>query len=833
MKLTRIEKLLLIVDFIKEALQKFWQKIYGGRFLKAFACLSILLISIAIFFAIKPKAQALPSCSALADNVTPNPGVNCLYFGLPLCSTIVAPNIPKHRVNCADIVDLPLCSDIVTGDGVSVKPGKNCVELCSNSAYNNPDPDNHPEWVRSVDFAIYNRDCIRFCDSVEEGVLPNPGVNCAERKCHQLVEGSNPVEGVNCNMLPCNLLTPDELNKAKFDDSTQKYCQGDNLKCYQFTQAQLKFMRLRKTNPTCIIHDCAPLVATCGPNDVLNIKNQGAQYQEVYERYINGGISVDSNAFCKQLDCKPVIKSQYRCTSQGLPDNRGIVNIYSVGITSSIKGDDTDIYRNPSCDSTGDGSLCGTVISGDSKDLDRLTNVTNYCYKTIDCNEQKNSQAPECLVATSSPDDDPKKNDPFTSWFYRPKPSDKAINRTTGILWPMRDNLCYSEGQMRDRGWGKKIDFFFFSSWFHSSWIDDVRSPGACNTNHDGNRGTGYAYLCGTGGQLYNRPSEDVAYFEGYAVTDFSGAFPKHKVRICVRYKNTLSLSTCGERTCGVNAWFDDFTSQACGGDVCRDLVIDEENETECMMSDNLSNSSTGDCGSALGSGASLDKYMRVRAVKYNDKICGFLDSKGQFAYNNMFFNGTEYITFNQDDEINPDTSCVNDPTGISPDCHGFSSNSSQGLADRWRTLMRVHYVDNNRPPSTSAELRGYIDKNGKLYREQACPKVTLRVPPPDLYNIGTVSNSERLFSPPVSIRNVTKIRGGSDAIIPAGQIYGKTDFHYPEMKILFGSVVQKMSLGFGYTGYEDQDHAESNPSSPASINLTSTFNGKDYEAWP
>jgi len=833
MKLTRAEKLLLVLDFAKESVQKFWQKIYGAKLLKAFACLSILFVIFAIIFSYKPQAQSLPSCSTLSNTVTPNAGVNCLYYGLPLCSSIVAPAIARHRVNCADIIDLPLCSDIVTGPSVSASPGRNCVDLCSSPSYDNPDPVANPTWVRGVDFAIFNRDCMRFCNDVEPGIVPVPGVNCSERKCHQLTSADVPNPGVNCDLLPCNLLTPDELNKPKFDDERKKFCEGDTIKCHQFTQAQLRYMRLRALNPTCQIHNCRPSVPACGEDDTLNITNQGAAYTSVYSQYINGGLSLTSNLMCRSMNCKPVIKSQYRCVSQPVRDANGRFNIHSVGAlnaVNAITGTDADIYRNPACDSSGDGSVCGTLRLGVDPDHDTISPITSYCFKTVDCNEPSNRTASECLVASNLAGDTTTNIDPFNSWFYRPKPMDKAINTRTGLLLNMNRELCYTTNQMNgEQGWGfhSVINLGLLGTidmgWFQSSWAD-VHSPGACNVPNDGFRGTRYTYLCGNGGTLYNRPSYDVSYFKGYATTTFNNGVTTHKVTVCTRFKNTVALDACGARECGINEWFNQTTSQACGADVCRELTINESDETECSMS-----SGSGMSGSSCAS--EFDDYLRVRAVKYNDKVCAYLDSKGQFAYNGMFLNGTESINFADADEINSGVACVNDPAGTNGNCHGYNSNYNQGQANVWRALLRVHYVDNNRPPSTTADLKGYLDRDGKLYKEQACPKVTLRLPPPDLYNVGTMSNSEKLFAPPVTIRNATQYRGGSDAIIPPGKIYGKTDFHYPEIKVQFGAGIYKMSLGFGYTGDEIGANAESFAASPGFQTITTNFNGKTYEA--
>jgi len=810
----------------------------------------LVIFYCAINFSSKPVAQlSLPTCSSLASSVTPNPGVNCSYYGLPLCNTISPPSSIKHRINCADLIDLPLCSDIVLAPGVSALPGRNCVELCSNAAYGNPDPEADPALVRGIDYAVFNRDCIRFCDDVEPGIIARVGSNCVQRSCHQL-SASDPNPGVNCNLLKCNLLTADELNKAKFEDETKKYCDGDNLKCYSFSQDKLPYLRQRNTNPMCIIHNCTPETASCGPDDVLNVTNQGSSYTAVYDTYINAGLDITSKAFCRRLDCEPIVRSQYRCTVNG----------------TTITGDDTkDIVLNSSCDTT-EKHLCtydGTNISGNatrdiipSKYCDAsgagancvynatdkrsycyqtLSCASNYCVKIIDCNLTANKTKTECLVATNTEDDSSNNVDPFKSWFYRPKPSDAAIDKN-GLIWPMKGDYCYSGESDFYNGlhrWGSQVPIFFnfftgkvIYAWFHSSWIDSVRSPGACRTNHDGNRGTGYVYMCGTDGLLYNKPTgnakSDVAYFQGYATTDFSSSIAKHKVTVCVRFKNTLCLSACGKRECGVNAWFDSLTSQACGGDVCRDLYVSDGNETECLMNESLANGSGGDCA------ATIDTYLRVRAVKYEDRICAFLDSKGQFAYNGMFIDGSGSISFENDDGIHRSKVCMNDLNSTDGSvCKGFDSNSTKESASKWRALQLVHYVDNNRPSSST--VKGYLDRAGKLYREQVCPKVTLKLPPPDLYNLANITNSEKLFTPPIRIRNSVKIRGGEDSIIPAGEVYGKTDFHFPEIRVQFGSNVFRMSLGMGYSGYEKESESENYTLSPSFTTSTTIFNGKSY----
>lgn len=777
MKLTRFEKIILKITIGLEIAWDIVRDFFRTEIAKTIANVAILFCSLYIIFSYKPIAQSLPSCDTLPSNVTPNAGVNCLYFGLPLCRDVVNPN---HRVNCADLVDLPLCSDIVISGGVTAKPGKNCVDLCSLPAYDNPDPAASPPLVRSVDYAIFNKDCIRFCDQLESGITANPGVNCINRKCHQVVSGVTPTDGTNCNIMNCNLLTPDELNKTKFNDSSKKYCNG-NIKCYNFTQAQLPYMKLRTTNPTCLIHNCAPSSPNCGASDVLNITNQDSTYTSVYETYINAGFDISSNAICTPTSCRPLIRVQYRCTTNG----------------TQITGDNSlDTVRNNSCDSTGDGATCNA----------------NYCYLSIDCNLAANQNRSECLVAANVPPINGE--DPFDSWFYRPKPMDKATNGAGIIRDNMRGDFCYEQGAMEDNDWGRSISIGLIDlGWFTDYLGFDTRSPGACGASHSGNRGTGYGYLCNVEGNLFKKPSDYTAYFKGYAATDFNGTNPKHKVTVCLRFTNTMTTNACGARECGITAAFSEFWGQTCGGDVCRELEIDD-------TSDAVNCNITSGANINAACADTIDDYMRVRAVKYYDKVCAFLDSKGQVSYNKMFLDGSE--------TLNDGTTCINDPDGSgTTGCHGHDSNSTQAEASGWRALMKVHYVDNNQPGTP----RGYLDRTGKLYPEQECPKITLRIPPPNLYQLANVGNSQKLFSPPLYIRSVSIMRDREDAVIPAGAQFGKTDFHYPEVKIQFGATIQPMSLGLGYTGYEPSGSGENYVTSPSSKVISTTINNTTYNA--
>ncbi len=741
------------------------------------------------------KAQSLPNCASLPESVSAQAGINCLYFGLPLCKDVVN---PKPRQNCADLIDLPLCSQIVVSSS-SPQPGKNCVELCSDSAYNDPDPNKSPSNVRGQDYAIFNKDCIRFCDDVESGVVAkssDPGRNCAPRKCHQLENEIEPNQQ-NCDLLKCNLLTPDELNKSKFDDATKKYCDGDDLKCYEFTQSQLPFVRMRLENPICKIHDCRPESSTCGEDDTLNIINKGETYLATYEKFINAGFDISNTLICNVIECRPIIQIQYRCV-----DNSG-----------KITGDDEkDVIRNSSCNQTGSGSVCNS----------------GYCFETLDCNLPANNLRGECQIGRN---EEPNSNyqDPFDSWFYRPKPLSKAVNSSGILLRHNESGICYTKNDLKHHGWGDDVALF---GYFHDYLGMDTRSPGSCEAPKHGHRGTGYSYLCGTSGNLYSKPSDYSSYYAGYVRTTFYNNSAKHVIRICTRFTNTMTLNACGRRECGITYSFGRASGQTCGGDICKDFEIEESQPIKCMMTDSMAQANR-----ISGCSQDIDSNIRIRAVQYSDRICGFIDSKGQLSYKKMFLNGKE--------SLEDGKTCVNDPEGFADStdgCNGYDSNEYEGLADKWRALIKIPYVQNNRPPGEGfidengkfVQSRGYLDYKGRLFNEQECPKITLRIPPPDQFNLGNILNSERLFLPPLYIRNAIRIRDGED-LFPDNEFdaHSKTDFHFPEIRVQYGNITSKMSLGIDEISGEDGDQGtvKNYSKSPAYQKLIITSRGKDFIA--
>ena len=791
-----------------------------AKFIKAAKRLSgfgVLIFGISLFFySPQTHSVALPDCAGVAG--TPKPGYadtsasggGCGFFGKPLCQTVPSATYPIspayvltsgqiHRYNCADLSDLPLCGDIKS----TANPGKNCVNECSNASFTDPDPNREPRNVRGVDYAVHNRDCVRFRDAPESGITATDS-NSIGRRCHQT---SSPSPTVNCDLLPCNLLTPDELNDQKFKAEAdavaakssyapKKYCNGDTttdgstLKCYKFTQAQLPYAIL---NTTCKIHNCPPPSSACGSDDTLNIANQGTSYTADYIRYVNAGYDIKTG-LCNIVTCKPVVKRQYRCTPTDAT---------------------TPTVRNTSCDSSGAGATC----------------TNSYCYLTIDCNQPSNNSQPECV--TSTPSDDGtigSTSDTMDSWFYRPKPMDKSIS-SGGILRIM-DNLCYTQSQMDDFRWGAhpRIDFGLLGTldlgYYHSYLLpDQTRSPGLCGAIRDGSRGNGYIYLCGNGGNLYSNISDYTAYHKGYVVTNFVGNSGTHKLVVCLRFKNAMrpddgTSETCGSRECGISCAFGVCRNQVCGYDVCRELTVTDADPTQCMMDDDMfqnPNSNTRNCTEII------DDYLRIRAVKYHgNRICTFLDVKGQLAYPD-----SNSLNFLDDSEKLIDGTCISGLRKSNGSCDGGKSSfDDRSEATRWRAIKlggsnHIPYIQNNRPSNSA--VKGYLDKNNQLFPEQECIKTPLRIATPRLFNLANVVNSPKLFTPPLYILNSSTVRGGSISIV-ANEEYGPTDFHYPEITVQFGATAKKLSLGIGYTGYEDTG-GDSN----GSTTITTTVNNVSY----
>ncbi len=242
---------------------------------------------------------------------------------IPSSSVLSVGNTPNNRVNCANLSDLPLCNQL-EDNGVVGYPLKNCVKECSDASFNSG------TGVRGSDFAVHDRDCVRFCDSVESGITPNPGVNCVSRSCHQVsynitdsasnVQPSPTSPNPNCRLLPCKLLTPDELNDDRFRDSSTAdygYCDA-SAKCYEFTKAQLPYLLQTKR---CKMHDCRVTCVNNATDDIQKIMDKGTDFVNSYKTFINAGYEIggESDIMCSNIICKPIVKKRITCTGTDTP----------------------------------------------------------------------------------------------------------------------------------------------------------------------------------------------------------------------------------------------------------------------------------------------------------------------------------------------------------------------------------------------------------------------------------------------------------------------------------------------------------------------------------
>lgn len=803
-------------------------------------CCALSLLLVIVFYSPKSSLATLPSCTSIASPNTPNPGVNCLpscdslaigiaarpgdnclYQNLPICTTnpyaVSTISTPNPRVNCADLIDMPLCSDISDGGG-AISELKNCVKECADIAEDTTK-------IRGVDYAVHNRDCVRFCGTTlstgatNNEILTDPAYlalssdqKCIAKRCHQSVDGYTGAG--SCNLLACNLLLVEELDNSHFTlpnpgADTKEFCDGSSVKCYDFPQNKLPFLVSRSKNTMCQIHECVPQPQPASPNckdDTVAIVNKGNSFVQAYEQYIVGiDPAVEAPAALNAGDGNAAVKAQLasNCTPSTTTCLPLVERLYRCTPVTDA---------NPT---TPDARCLGSACRSDG-----------FCRLSIDCNTSP--KEPECVAPDSgeegTSDTD---NEPDESWFYNPKPMEKSVDSHGILLSHMSDNLCYSKNDLDDNNWGwdgkVKIGLVTIPlGYFHSQFSPDkTRSPGMCDVPKGGYRGTGYLYLCGNEGNINSKVDEGTAYHQENATTTFTDTDTITKLSVCVRFKNAVRPSafedeseTCGRRECAINCSFGNCTGQLCGFDVCKSLTVKQSKATDCIMNDSMfENANDKDCSSII------DDYLRVRAVQYKNKICTFLDSKGQFAYNrNLFMHGNEK---------SGDTCFGDAAAGPDDSCNGKDSTTSEGLADKWRAVMHIPYILNNRG---SNDDKGYIKKDGTLVKEQDCIKVPLRVRPPKLFNLATKDNSFRLFDPPLYIINsyVTK-NGAVSPPVSESDSFGPTDFNYPEIEVQYGTnITQKLSLGLNKTGYEVDDE-DKDPN--ASARITTSFNDLDYSA--
>ncbi len=827
------------------------------------SCFWLALILVAGFYALESRtvlSQTFPSCSSLPSGTanTPDdatPGLNCHYLGLPPCKTFVGTKQP--RVNCADLIDLPLCSTIVPA--ADVASGVNCAKLASEIS-----PIIGTGKIRGVDYAVNNKDSIRFCGVQEScntaageicniSEMTSPS-KCTNIKCHQKTAAETPDKNTNCSIIGCNLLTIEELKVAdgRFGDDSKQYCDG-SIKCYEFfnntniSEANtssnksdyLQYIAYRHNNPMCQIHNCKPDSSSCGADDTVvfdptNLSYKGDTYKADYIQYINAGMPIEGG-LCKPPNCKPVTARQYACNlfdcSQAINHDK----------PECVDTDGLPSNPNINCDCSAECPSC-PAANGCPAGFKREC-TEGYCNKKIDCNIASNNSAPECIVSDpESPDTD---SDLFNAWFYRPTPPSRVTNGDgsfkTDIANKINNDFCYSYNEVKDMGWLTNVPFGICPACvnirYHCLW-DSTRSPELCSTSHLGFRGNGYGYLCGTDLNIFKNPNNSVGYIKGVAGVNYELNQPEYKIKACLRYANSGQLGACGTRECRFNISKGDGTpaikTQWCGYDVCKEMRISANDVNRCSLKEN-GDLFDGNDGSPCISGT-IDGYVRMRARKYGRMICVFADQKGAVAYNKKNFNGSQTVTDKSlcSDNTRPvngscpdgyKTICVEGDKDKDGQCQGKNTNDDNWMATKWRTVKMVKYVGDNRGGSKL----GYVDMDGQFFAEQDCAKIPLRIGPSRFYNAATIANTRTLFEPPLFVLNVRTARGGIISEPSLGQQFGETDFYQPEIVVQYGSEQQRMSLGNGYLGKDGTP--ENYPISPWEKTITTSINGLQHSA--
>lgn len=877
------------------------KNIFSAKLIKAlllFAALLLLLFAAVLRFSSDSVSVDLPSCSAVSDPVAgvncipdcanltgdanPYGTVNCFYLGLPPCSSIADASNRRHRDNCADLIDLPLASDI---DPVGTNPPlildkKNSVHECKDlsnnnaAAYNSSNNRSLSDYaaivgnnlIKYIDFAVPRRDCVRFTDDagVVAGSAPasddyssinatDPRYDaqftpcnhqnkwgkytyCEVRKCHQLPDNVKPIpsgSGKNCDLMACNLLTADELNSSKIrNNRTWQFCDGSTVKCFdsKFTINKIPNLVRHSNNiddgeyPLCQIHHCK---SVCGPDDIGIINARGDSYANAYKAQFNGNMSFENSMGCEPVTCRPIVYRQTFCQDGVTPSDCDKLCVNST----------TNDYSNTICTSD---SECP---SGSTCRPQTCTGSNSICTKRIDCNLAANSRVEECMGAAIGPDDT--NTDPTNAWFYRPKPMNKALNTSTGKLLPMRRDLCYSLSNIISQS-GSGWDVAGLTWWNYETLPSRSFSPGACGLGNTATaRGIGYINLCGTGGNRNTIASDYSGYFKGYVsssyITSNNASAIKNNLTICLRFKSTTPPGlggVCGKRECAMTCSYSDVfdsgrcTTKNCGIDDCTTLTVsnDESCAIEADGSALFSGNPNRDCSTTYDKLSSSP--IRVRAVKYGHRICAFIDQRGATAYSNNFFDGNEKIS-DTGNSANTQT-CVsgnNDGTGK---CVGSqNTNANQGdFMKYWRTVRMIPYIQNALPVGKTPSAYpqgGYFDFDNKFFKAQECAAIPLRASPPQLYNTATVETALRLFTPPLYIFHSYIKKGGDFSLGSDGNYLGPTDFNYPAIDVMFGSDYTTLSLDIGQTGYESESEATNFTQSKASDTLRTTISGTTY----
>lgn len=825
----------------------------------------------------------------------------------------------KPRINCLDLADLPLCDDNGKINPIEKLELKNCVNECS-KANNNVDDyiKNHNQsCVAFLDTAVSilkNTTCAKTdpIDNCNEyKTLIDQTNKFTTRKCHQLAKGVIIQSGVNCEKLQCNLLTPGEIisyqrkecllsdsnssppsssgkgcdfskvcntvdvnklnNKLLCDVITDKksveyascLSQQFNLKCHQFSSAQLYASASGYYASACELHSCDTnsigVTTTSSWLDSENVIEKDATKNYIKNYYKNIAGSQVSNienlgsktsitgiiAKLKFVDvenpdksivaCLPnpkILTIDYACTSSFKPtecgasdckDNRcyAIIDCSSpVNINNSLCFDNDNkvldqeyfddrhsgepyLHSNFHRPAPKDEAYCNKALAPNDGSLTcnsledcknkpgafafRFKSSDNNCYGNVDDNFQF-----ECLDAKK--DIDSTNPSPANSSYCTNLSPRDYLGRDKDSY-----NSCCKVGTLVQH---KKIDIYHDgyipgeTSWAKSNpYSPEVQSERIYNNNWSPVSPLGG--LCGDTSNL----SSDFAYFEGYPRVLYDDGKLKYKVRLCVRRVNGVVGGCCGSRYCRVwNAFW--MSTQYCGFEECKDLIVDSSNPTECSATDEIMNSGgiynteeiEKKCVVVFRKNLAATAY-RVRAIKFSNKICAVLDYSGVAGLNAVYLSSQYKVELTAKEKkllcdykeggsnsdlvlkcVKKGSVCVSGALDSYGDTciGGYNSGNSAGITSNWGQAAVIPFSLSNGAVKNEGgvNIKGFYDSVGRFHEESPCAIAPKLTSPPKMYNLANIENSYRIFEIPL----FASVLNG-----------GEASFHNPKIKVTYG----------------------------------------------
>ncbi len=773
--------------------------------------------------------------------------------------------LPDPRINCMNVIHLPLCSELPSSEqkplancvnecqaNNSTNHNKTCVKFCNPLSSQEVSDCKNPQCHQVQDADPISEGSSKNCDMANciyltKDELDNPKFKdnldkkycegntnfCFEFSIDKLEHLTTSSDNRLCKLHYCKPRTFYCGRGFVFDYVDQKGDQTINIRnreqdqsgfVAKYEETILKTFEIDSSGEEVAVAGNLDYTATC--DDSL----QNSCKQTLAKEIFCGTENSNSECSAPVAKCNnkgKCLKASFECmTAFNFSANININDSTSPTIDESCLLDCTSssggFQTVPECDYI---NSCETYEGHNKED--------KYCKKIIDCNNFAYANGDYCSTITQNYDTSNTSPDAYTypeteSWFYRPSPHVKAFKngkpeaqkndpesyrnqfrvfRTKGIDDGNKYNICYDKQDLKDNDFGKEVELL---GYFHDYLGMNTRVPGNCSgdgSKFNGNRSVNYEGLCGVM-TAFEKVSQDdqTAYFKDYVTTNYNEGKSfnntKYNVTICTRYSNTLIPDrTCGARECGITYGFDKFWGNACGFDVCKTLVIEDNNPKRCIFTNqNTCLNDTREpnflCESVDNESCSakIDQNVRVRVVKYDNYICAFLDTRDKSAVGGGIFL-TNGDTIQAVDELrHPElrycmTGDGNEPNGEGdvldqcPNAFNYENKFNYLLTHVWRPFYQIPYVD-----------KSYYMKKGSnnLIMQQKCAKVELKTSPRIAFAIANSTNTPELFIPQLYISKVFDKKGSQQEIIKNNDpknisAYYGTDFFQPKIEVSLG----------------------------------------------